>query len=161
MKYLFYSILISFLFVGCIPSYSFSNKTKKEYRGDYIKVKAFVTNKDLKQEYEILKASKIYELVNDSSYQVKIKLYPIIEDSINPKCGNPMAGSMLTFGLLPSYFYDNYKYKFDRIKNENIDAQEFDIEMRQSLWLFNMFYPKSFKNQFAKGLLVSYQEKNK
>ncbi|MBN9336286.1 MAG: hypothetical protein J0I88_00315 [Chryseobacterium sp.] len=157
MNKAFFLILITLLFVSCVPSYRISHKIYKEAKPSTNKAKAFVINKELKKEYKILEKSQIYELVEDDSYQVKIKL-----DSMKTTlvCGNGMAGSMLTFGLLPSSLPDEYYYGFQEIGDEN-KKFEFNLQVIQSLWLFNMFYPKGFSKQAGKALLASYQERNK
>lgn len=155
MNKAFSLILVALLFVSCIPSYRISHQIYKDVKPSSNRIKAFVINKELKKEYKILEKSQIYELVEDNSYQVKIKLDSM---KINRVCGNGMAGSMLTFGLLPSFLPDKYLYAFEEIGNEN-KKFKFNLEVIQSLWLFNMFYPKSFSKQAGKALLASYQEK--
>lgn len=157
MNKAFLLILVALVFVSCVPSYRISHEIYKDAKPSSNRIKAFVINKDLKREYKILEKSQIYQLVEDDSFEVKVKL-----DSMKTYlvCGNGMAGSMLTFGLLPSFLPDRYYYGFEEIGKEN-KKYEFNLQVIQSLWLFNMFYPKSFSKQTGKALLASYQEKNK
>ena len=157
MNKVFSLILITLLFVSCVPSYRISHKIYKDAKPSSNRIKAFVINKDLKREYKILEKSQIYQLVEDDSYQVKIKLDSM---KINRVCGNGMAGSMLTFGLLPSFLPDKYLYTFEEIGDEN-KKFVFNLEVIQSLWLFNRFSAIRLSEVAGNPLLASYQEKNK
>lgn len=122
------------------------------------KEKVFVMNKKLNHEFQILKNSGIYEIVEDSLISKRIKLKPI-KNVTGFRCGNTMTGSMLTFGLLPSFDYQKYIFNYDLIENKNVKNKIDTIEVRQSLWFFNFIYPKSFKKQAGKSLLGNYLTK--
>ena len=150
-------LIFSVLFlIGCFPSYSVLPKEYKSVKQLQKREKAFVINKDLKSEFKILENSKIYEIVDDSTKSdLKIRLNPI-KDVTSWRCGNMMSGSMITLGLLPSFDYQKYIFNYDKIKNNEIINKSDTIEIRQSLWLFNFLYPKSFKKQAGKALLGNY-----
>lgn len=150
-------LIFSVLFlIGCFPSYSVLPKEYKSVKQLQKREKAFVINKDLKSEFKILENSKIYEIVDDSTKSdLKIRLNPI-KDVTSWRCGNMMSGSMITLGLLPSFDYQKYIFNYDKIKKNEIINKSDTIEIRQSLWLFNFLYPKSFKKQAEKGLLGNY-----
>ncbi len=150
-------LIFSVLFlIGCFPSYSVLPKEYKSVKQIQKREKAFVINKDLKSEFKILENSKIYEIVDDSTKSdLKIRLNPI-KDFTSWRCGNMMSGSMITLGLLPSFDYQKYIFNYDKIKNNEIINKSDTIEVRQSLWLFNFLYPKSFKKQAGKALLGNY-----
>lgn len=157
MKNIKILLIFSGLFlIGCFPSYSVLPKEYKDVKPLRVKEKAFVINKDLKSEFKILENSKIYEIVDDSTKSdLKIRLNPI-KDVTGWRCGNMMSGSMITLGLLPSFDYQKYIFNYDKIKNKEIINKSDTIEIRQSLWLFNFLYPKSFKKQAGKALLGNY-----
>ena len=150
-------LIFSVLFlIGCFPSYSVLPKEYKSVKQIQKREKAFVINKDLKSEFKILENSKIYEIVDDSTKSdLKIRLNPI-KDVTSWRCGNMMSGSMITLGLLPSFDYQKYIFNYDKIKNNEIINKSDTIEIRQSLWLFNFLYLKSFKKQAGKALLGNY-----
>lgn len=158
-KVLTYSFLLSASLCSCIPSYNVA----KEYRNvksDFPKQNVFVVNKDLKKEYEILKHSNIYNIVEDSTDTAVLKLYPI--HSYSPPCGNPMIGSMLTIGLLPSYFPYTETYSYDLTENNKTKNHQYKLNVYQSLWLFNIFrLGKTYKKQTGKALLGNYVATNK
>lgn len=162
MKYkvLIYSFLASASLWSCFPSYNTSSKEYRKVKADFPKQKVFVMNKELKKEYKILKHSGIYELVDDSTNTAKIQLYPM--KIYSPNCGNPMIGSMLTVGLIPSYFSYSNSYNYDLIQNKVTENHQYKLEVYQSLWLFNIFrMGKTFSNQSGKALLGSYLATNK
>ena len=150
-------LIFSVLFlIGCFPSYSVLPKEYKSVKQIQKREKAFVINKDLKSEFKILENSKIYEIVDASTKSdLKIRLNPL-KNITGWRCGNMMTGSMITLGLLPSFDYQKYIFNYDKIKNNEIINKSDTIEIRQSLWLFNFLYPKSFKKQAGKGLLGNY-----
>lgn len=153
----FFLIFIVIFSVSCVPSYRVYPRSYNSVKPDAQKVKAMVVNKELSKEYQILEKSHIYELVEDDSFEVKIKLDPM---NVKIACGNSIAGSMLTLGLLPSLLPDVYYFGFEEIGKEN-KKYNFNLQVAQSIWLFNIFYPKSFKKQAGKALLGSYKEQNK
>ena len=150
-------LIFSVLFlIGCFPSYSVLPKEYKSVKQIQKREKVFVINKDLKSEFKILENSKLYEIVDDSTKSdLKIRLNPL-KNITGWHCGNMMSGSMITLGLLPSFDYQKYIFNYDKIKNNEIINKSDTIEIRQSLWLFNFLYPKSFKKQAGKGLLGNY-----
>ena len=150
-------LIFSVLFlIGCFPSYSVLPKEYKSVKQIQKREKAFVINKDLKSEFKILENSKIYEIVDDSTKSdLKIRLNPL-KNITGWHCGNMMSGSMITLGLLPYFENQKYVFNYDEIENKNVKNKIDTIEVRQSLWLFNFLYPKSFKKHAGKALLGNY-----
>ena len=150
-------LIFSVLFlIGCFPSYSVLPKEYKSVKQIQKREKAFVINKDLKSEFKILENSKIYEIVDDSTKSdLKIRLNPL-KNITGWRCGNMMSGSMITLGLLPYFENQKYVFNYDEIENKNVKNKNDTIEVRQSLWLFNSLYSKSFKKQAGKALLGNY-----
>lgn len=155
-----YSFLISASLCSCIPSYSAYPKEYNHAKADFQKQKAFVVNRDLKKEFEILKHSDIYEIVEDSTNVSKITLHPM--KTYTPPCGNPMIGSMITVGLLPSAFPYDIVYSYDVAENSATKNYQYKLQVYQSLWLFNIFrLGRTFSKQSGKALLGSYIAYNK
>lgn len=160
LKVLIYSFFVSASLWSCFPAYNTYSKEYRNVKADFPKQKVFVMNKDLKKEFEILKHSGIYELVDDSTSTAKIQLYPM--STFTPSCGNPMIGSMLTVGLLPSYFSYTISYNYDLIEKSTTKNHQYKLEVYQSLWLFNIFrLGKTFSKQSGKALLGNYMASNK
>lgn len=155
-----YSFLISASLCSCIPSYSAYPKEYNHAKADFQKQKAFVVNRDLKKEFEILKHSDIYEIVEDSTNVSKITLHQM--KTYTPPCGNPMIGSMITVGLLPSAFPYDIVYSYDVAENSATKNYQYKLQVYQSLWLFNIFrLGRTFSKQSGKALLGSYIAYNK
>ncbi|MCQ9633974.1 hypothetical protein MP478_02665 [Chryseobacterium sp. WG14] len=154
-KITIYSFLISASLWSCIPSYSAYPKEYRKAKADFPKQKAFVVNKDLKKEYNILKHAGIYEMVEDSTNAAKITLHPMLTRT--PSCGNPMIGTMITAGLLPSGFPYTIAYSYDVAENSTTKNYQYNLEVYQSLWLFNIFrLGRTFSKQSGKALLGNY-----
>ena len=147
-------LIFSVLFlIGCFPSYSVLPKEYKSVKQLQKREKAFVINKDLKSEFKILENSKLYEIVDDSTKSdLKIRLNPL-KNITCWRCGNMMSGSMITLGLLPYFENQKYVFNYDEVENKNVKNKNDTIEVRQSLWLFNFLYSKSYKKQAGKALL--------
>ncbi|REC61005.1 hypothetical protein DRF65_18405 [Chryseobacterium pennae] len=159
-KLVTYSFLISVSLSSCIPAYSASSKEYNQAKVNFTKKKAFVVNKELKTEFNILKHSDIYEIVEDSTDAARITLYPM--KTHTPPCGNPMIGSMITVGLLPSGFPYDISYSYDVAENSTTKKYQYQLQVYQSLWLFNIFrLGKTFSKQSGKALLGSYIASNK
>ncbi|AYZ35352.1 hypothetical protein EGY07_07095 [Chryseobacterium indologenes] len=155
-----YSFLISASLWSCIPAYNVSSKEFRKAKADFPKQKVFVANKNLKKEFEILKHSKIYDIVEDSTQVMKITLHPM--ETRTPACGNPMIGSMMTLGLVPSGFPYDISYSYDTVENNTTKNYQYKLQVYQSLWLFNIFrLGKTFSKQSGKALLGSYIASNK
>ena len=150
-------LIFSVLFlIGCFPSYSVLPKEYKSVKQIQKREKAFVINKDLKSEFKILENSKIYEIVDDSTKSdLKIRLNPL-KNITGWHCGNMMSGSMITLGLLPYFENQKYVFNYDEVETKNVTNKNDTIEVRQSVWLFNFLYSKSFKKQAGKALLGNY-----
>lgn len=154
------SFLVSASLWSCIPSYSAYPKEYNRAKADFPKQKAFVVNKNLEREFNILKHSDIYEIVEDSTNAAKITLHPMMTRT--PSCGNPMIGSMITVGLLPSGFPYDISYSYDVAENSTTKNYQYKLQVYQSLWLFNIFrLGKTFSKQSGKALLGSYIASNK
>ncbi|MBL3546535.1 hypothetical protein [Chryseobacterium sp. KMC2] len=150
-----YSFLISASLWSCIPAYSAYPKEYRKAKADFPKQKAFVVNKDLKREFDILKHAGIYEIVEDSTHAAKITLHPMLTRT--PSCGNAMIGSMIIVGLLPSGFPYNITYSYDVAENSITKNYQYNLEVYQSLWLFNIFrLGRTFSKQSGKALLGNY-----
>ncbi|WP_284463629.1 hypothetical protein [Chryseobacterium sp.] len=159
-KIAIYSFLVSTSLWSCIPAYTVSNKEYRNAKADFTKQKAFVANKDLKKEFDILKHSKIYEIVDDSTNVAKITLHPMTTRT--PFCGNPMIGSMITLGLMPSGFPYDISYSYDIDEKNTKKNYQYNLKVYQSLWLFNIFrLGKTFSKQSGKALLGNYIASNK
>lgn len=159
-KIVTYSFLVSASLWSCIPAYSVTSKEYRKAKADFPKQKVFVANKELTKEYKILKHSNIYEVVEDSTNAAKLTLHPM--KIYTPSCGNPIIGSVITVGLLPSVFPYDVSYSYDIAENNTTKNNQYNLQVYQSFWLFNIFrIGKTFSKQSGKALLGSYIASNK
>lgn len=119
-------------------------------------VKAVILNPELREESQILERSRLYNLTSDPTTPTKIQLKPL---GRMPSCGNPLLGTILTFGLLPGRVGDRYEFTF----TEKSDGREIDrkahmlVEMRT--WILDLFLPKNELNSVAKGVNEAFGSK--
>jgi hypothetical protein len=120
--------------------------------------KAYVLNNDLIKEYKILEYSKIYEMTNDSTIALKIRLYPIRR---NPLCGEPIIASWITLGQIPVSFPDTYRFRFEEIVNEKIKFNQFDLKISKRVWFWDfLVFGKKFEQKAGKLLSTNYHNHN-
>jgi len=155
MKLLCFPILVSFLLCSC---YSYKIYPKKArtfvYTGE--KKKAFILNPELKKEFKILKRSGIYTIVDDNSDTsvIKIKLYPITRSFV---CGEPILGSLITFGQVPVILPDRYQYQFDEFSKCDTIHKQQELQIATRYWFWDMFvFNKNFDKKAAQTLLACY-----
>lgn len=151
--------ICSFLLITSCYSY---RVFPKEYRKLIVEnqniQKAYVLNKDLKKEYEILKKSGVFQIVDDSTNHLKIKLYPLKQ--VNKADGQGFVISFLTLGQVPINFYDTYNMGFDEIRDEKVEIRSFDLFVAQRVWFWDIFkFKKDFEKNAAKALNGSYLNK--
>jgi len=155
MKLSLYILLLSTCLTSCYTYKVFP----KEYRNFTFKGEkkiAFVTNPQLKKEYEILKQSGIFKLTNDSlsDESAKVKLQPLSRGFI---CGNAIVVSVFSLGQLPVYFPDTYHYRFEEMRGHNTISRDFELQVAQRIWFWDMFaINKNFKGKAGKALLANY-----
>jgi hypothetical protein len=70
----------------------------------------FVTNPELRREYEVLKASNIYQLSSNPSDARRLTLHPIRQYG---RCGNPLMLTGLTFGIIPGVVSATRAFEYD------------------------------------------------
>jgi hypothetical protein len=151
-----YLFILFFALTGC-TSYQFVTNGKVDGDPIQFKAKAYVVNPELKQEYEILQRSQLYELVQDSLEAVKIKLNPMQTALM---CGNPLIGTIFTFGLIPSTVEDQYFYSFTEQQSNNSIERKIMANVRMRLSAYEIFFSGNLKQQIAEGLKLAYSKTN-
>jgi len=152
-------IILSLAMILLNSCYSFK-VFPKEYRkieNKEVQRKAYIINNTLENEFDILKSSELFEIVEDSiNTDLKIKLYPIkkIEDSYNR---SGAAVSFLTLYQIPYYNHHVYKFKFDEIEKNGITKKEFELNVATKVWFWDMFTYKGYAKEMGKSLLGEYR----
>ena len=148
-------IFISISFCSCF-SYKIFPKEARAFAYTGEKKEAFILNPQLSKEFKILKKSGIYNIVYDSSDNsvIKIKLYPMKK---NVACGEPVLGSLITFGQVPVLFPDRYQYQFDEVSKTDTVHRNQELQLATRVWFWDMFvFNKNFDKKAAQTLLAGY-----
>ncbi|OYU82019.1 MAG: hypothetical protein CFE23_01590 [Flavobacterium sp. BFFFF1] len=134
----------------------------REYRHVKIKSereKAYVVNKDsLKKQYKILRKSEIFELTDDATTPLKITLAQPSIGRLGPSCGTGAVTALfVTLGQLPIHMEDGEVFSFEENRDGKITTREFRIELRQTMWFWNMFlFDQNRNKKLARGLRGHY-----
>ncbi len=70
----------------------------------------YVTNPEMNREYEILKASGIYQLSSQTNGARHLTLRPIQQYG---RCGNPLMLTIITFGIVPGVLPAARTFEYD------------------------------------------------
>lgn len=144
MKYLVILLICSTVISSCY-TYHIASKETKTFKKVETKQIAYITNPELKKEYQVLQAAQIFELTNDSLNPQVIR---ITLSSLQKKltCGNPFAASIITLGQVPVYLPDHYIFCFTEQKDNQIIQHSFPLQIQTRYWFWDMF---AFKKRFA------------
>jgi hypothetical protein len=119
-----------------------------------------VQNDSLSQELSIIAASKLFDILTDSTKaDLTLKLYPIQQSFV---CGQPLTFSMITLGQIPIILPDRYIFRFDEIENKVVTERVIELKIAQRVWFWDMFvFNKNFEQNAAKALLGEYLSNEK
>ncbi len=83
--------------------------------------------------YEVLKQSGLFEIVNDDSTHTVLTLS---DSEIMYRCGNGLIPPMFTLGILPGYLSAAENFAFTLENHGNVKTVEYylDIHERYSVW---------------------------
>lgn len=101
---------------------------------------AYVENPQLQHEFKILNNAGLYKLVDQPGADTHIVLQPL---QIMPGCGNPIAVSALTLGLIPASIPQTYFFTFDTTRQGNKQSHSYTLSMLYTYSFyesFNFFY---------------------
>ncbi len=137
-------------------TYHVTTKETPTSKNNATKPFAFVTNPELKTEYQILQAAEIFELTKDSMQTdlTRITLLPLVTKLA---CGNPLAASMLTLGQVPVYLPDTYIFQFSEQKGNLISQKQFPLQIQKRFWFWDLFaFNKRFEQKVGQTLSANY-----
>lgn len=120
------------LLTGCSSTlYMASTKNLQRFDGGTRAV--YVTNPEMRPEYQILKASAIYQLTDQPEAAAHLTLHPIRHFA---RCGNPLMLSMFTFGIVPGVLPGARVFEYD-LETDGVSEQclhHLPVYERFSLW---------------------------
>jgi len=93
----------------------------------------YVTNPEMHYEYEILAASKIYNLTNQPDGARRLTLRPIEHYG---RCANPLMLTFITLGIVPGFLPGAQVFEYDLETNGMMEHrhQALPIYERISIW---------------------------
>jgi len=93
----------------------------------------YVTNPEMEPEYEILKASGIYELSSQSNGARPLTLHPMRQYG---RCANPLMLSIFTLGIVPGFLPAGRAFEYD-LETDGVSescVHELPLYERFSIW---------------------------
>lgn len=98
---------------------------------------AYVENPQLQHEFKILNYSGLYQLVDQPNAETHIVLRPM---QIMPGCGNPVAVSALTLGLIPASIPQTYFFTFDTMQHGKKQTHTYTLAMLYTYSFYESLY---------------------
>jgi len=148
-------LLFPAVLTGCY-AYRVFPENYRELALPSAKQTVYIINPELKKEMGILAASGIYTISNDSTNSIKIKLCPLKHDLA---CGQPVMGTLITLGQIPSYLPDKYEFKYEEQQDGKTTSFQYELKVAERVWFWDMFtFQKNFKKFAGKALAGNYYE---
>ncbi|MCF7568134.1 hypothetical protein L3X37_07130 [Sabulilitoribacter arenilitoris] len=126
--------ILAMLLSSCY-SYRVQPKEFRKLENTNTQPKAYIINRTLEKEVEILKSSELFIIVEDSLHaDLNIKLYPINKYRRGGDGTICSITIFLTIMQLPCFNSSSYKFKFDEIYKENIKKNNIELFITKPLW---------------------------
>tara|TARA_R110000868_G_scaffold109952_5_gene298435 strand:+ start:211 stop:699 length:489 start_codon:yes stop_codon:yes gene_type:complete len=152
-------LFISVILLSPCYSYRIQPKEFRKLENHNVQKKAYVINPILEKEFEILKSSELFLIVEDSSnVDLSIKLYPIRKYR---RGGNGTICSMTMFTLMqiPCFNASSYKFKFVEIYKNSIKENDIELHINKRIWFWDFLsFNKRFEEKAGKALLGMYNK---
>jgi hypothetical protein len=104
--------------------------------------RAFVRNPELSEEFQILEASGIFEIVRENEASKSIELHP---RKTGAACGNPLLLTWATFGLMPATVSITSTFSFTIKEKGVVSEREFVLEGERRVSLLQPLF-KPFRS---------------
>jgi hypothetical protein len=114
----------------------------------------YVTNPELRREYEILKASGVYELSNQPAGAAQLTLHPLCQYG---RCGNPLMLSFLTLGILPGTIDGAYVFEYDLEADGVVERYTRHLPLFERFSVWEHLVKRDEEKLFGKALAWSYK----
>lgn len=149
------SLLLAFLCIaGCRTFHPYPD-TVRHAPVPHTAEAAWVTNPGLSRELDILRESGLYSIATPDQATLEITLHEL-ESRFG--CANGASYTVLmTLGLLPHNFVDEYLFSFD-VTNQRTGAVEniqVPIRARRRIWLLSLAQPESAADKWLARSLAS------
>ena len=146
-------LFLPVVFSGCY-AYKIFPKNYRDIKTPAATETAYVVNPELKKEMKIFQYAGLYNITDDSSCHLKIRLHKIERGFT---CGNGLIAWAIFLGQLPVYMPDRYKYSFEELRSDESRQLSFELQVAQRYWFWDMFtFQKNFSKQAGKALSGNY-----
>jgi hypothetical protein len=117
----------------------------------------YVTNPELRYEYEILADSKIYQLTNAPDNARKLTLRPVAHFG---RCANPLMLSAITLGVVPGYLPGAQAFEYDLETNGQMEREIHDLPVYERISIWDHFIKSHDEEVLAEALAFSHRHKD-
>ena len=151
MKQLILFSLLSVLLCSC---YSYRiNKTQLKRlelndNRSTEKKKIYIINPEVSEEYSILQASNIFQIVSDSLDTTALKI-KLIHSEQYGYCANFLIGWAMFLGQIPITVPQSRNFSFTEIKNGEETLREFKLPLYTRYWFWDIFSRRKKYNKVA------------
>ena len=154
----FLAISCSFFLTSCFSYHSQLDKYSRQAFNEIKKPNAYVINKaEFSKEFNILKKSNLYSLTEDSTTNLKIKLFEL-RPMIQVRCmTGPVTVLLFTLGQFPVRVPESYVFLFEEIENNKINSFKYELNIDKRIWFWDIF---SWKKSRTRELALSMRHKS-
>lgn len=116
----------------------------------------YVTNPEMRPEYDILKASGIYRLTSQTNGARYLTLQPIHEYG---RCGNPLMLSGVTLGIVPGVLPAARTFEYDLETDGFVEPCVHFLPLYERFSIWEWLVPHHEQKVLAEGLAWSARER--
>lgn len=147
-------LLASALLTGCTSSLHVASTCTgtplRRFNGGPIPV--YVTNPELTNELQILKASKIYKITDDCNASKRLTLFPV---GRRPSCGNGLIGLIFTLGIIPVSLPDTAFFRYDLETDGQTRKLEHVLPLYERFSIWEWAFKWNDRRAYARALAFS------
>ena len=118
----------------------------------------YVSNPEMHLEYEILKASAIYQLSSQPEASQKLTLRQIKHGF---RCGNPMMIAVVTLGIIPGYLPGRLSFEYDLEADGKVESYVHRLRTYERISIWEGLVISNEKKTLAKALAWSSRQERK
>lgn len=130
MRQLAALIVMAAVFSGCGTSNLYAARPLLRLETPHPGGRAFVTNPQLVEEYEILAASGIFDLVEHGPAPKSVRLHRMQRDFV---CGNPYLLTVFTLGLIPATVPAGVTFSFSATESGETADYQFHLDAERRI----------------------------
>jgi hypothetical protein len=114
--------------------------------------RVFVRNPDLVEEFEVLQASGVFQIVSAEEADAVVKLHPMEQAGV---CGNPLLLTWATGGLVPSKVPIGWTFSFTVQEDGSVSKQRFVLQGERRVSLIQRFHKPFRSDTQTLGIILA------